>query len=189
MKKILICTLLVCGFGATAQATPFTYAPPSCDFEVTFPEKPFIEEKCGKSEDKSCDEVVTYTQMTDASSLDFRITCNKDDPKKLSAIKPGDLKATAEEMAKNAGVKTFASDNALVDNKFKTAVALATGVRGGRDVIYTGQIWIGESSAMTLEGEMLGPENKKINDLYSQILKSVKPKGAPDVRPPSTPKK
>ena len=61
----------------------------------------------------------------------------------------------------------------------KTSIALATGRRGEQDVIYTGQMWVGKQSILTLEGEMTGPENKEINDAYSEILRAVQVKKTP----------
>ncbi len=180
-----LCVLLL--ISTPALAAPFTYAPDHCDFKITFPEKPFIEEKCTGADKKSCDEVVTYTQMDDASSVNFRITCLKQDPKELQAYTPENLKTTLDEMVKEAGLHAFAQDSALTKNGTRTSVELATGKRNDRDVIYTGQIWIGKTSILSLEGEMLGPQDKKVDEVYSNILKSIKGKGEPDELPAEKP--
>lgn len=166
---------------SSAQAAPFIYGPTSCDFTVTFPEKPFIEKKCA---DGTCVEVVTYTQMSEASSINFRTTCNPQDAKAVSLYEAEDLKKTLLSMVKEAKLETYDSDSAVLEDKTKTAVAMATGRRNDRDVLYIGQMWVGKKSVLTIEGEMQGPENKKLEEAYMGILKSLHSKNAP----PATPK-
>lgn len=167
--------LLLLSFPAAAE--PFTYAPPHCDFTITFPEKPFIEEKCTSDKAKACDEVLTYTQMAGPASLNFRVTCIKDDPKILATYKTTNLTSTLDDMVKDTGLTSYGADAAEMENGIKTAVNLAGGIRNDREVVYTGQVWLGKNSIFSLEGEMSGPEDKKINEVYTQILKSVMPKG------------
>jgi hypothetical protein len=158
-----------------AMAAPFTYTSEKCDFAVTFPDKPFIEEKCAKG---VCNDVLTYTLTSEASSVDFRITCEAQDAKALAAVTPESLKTETDRMVKDAGLTVFTSDAAIVD-KTKTAVSLATGSRNGRDIIFTGQIWAGAGSSLILEGEMAGPEDEKINTVFADVLRSVRDKNAP----------
>lgn len=161
---------------SNAKAEPFTYAPEACEFKITFPEKPFIEEKCSGPDKKKCDEVLTYTKAVDASSVNFRVTCLKEDPKILETYTNEALSASLDTMVKDAGLQSFAKDSATIDGHIKTSVNLAAGNRNDREIVYTGQIWTGKNSILNLEGEMAGPQNKQVDDLYSDILKSVGPK-------------
>ena len=172
MKKLLIAALLLTS--TPAMADSYTYKPDSCDFNTVFPEKPFIEMKCSKDKPEDCEEVATFTQTIDTSALNFRLSCRKADAKDLALLKPEDLKTRLSGMVKEAGLTPFKSDSALMEGNIKTAIALATGRRYDRDVIYTGQMWLGKASIFTMEGEMTGPENKKINDVYTEIMRSVK---------------
>lgn len=167
-------TLLM--FSAAAQAEPFTYAPAQCEFKITFPEKPFIEEKCSGPDKQKCDEVVTFTKTSDASSVNFRVTCLKEDPKILETYTHDALASSLDTMVKDAGLTSFAKDSATIDGYIKSAVNLAAGARNDREIVYTGQIWTGRNSILNMEGEMAGPQNKQIDDLYSEILKSIGPK-------------
>lgn len=175
MRKLFAALpLLLLSFPALAE--PFTYAPPHCDFTITFPEKPFIEEKCTSDKTKTCEEVLTYTQMAGPASLNFRVTCLKEDPKILATYKTTNLTSTLDDMVKDTGLTSYGADAAEMENGIKTAVNLAGGIRNDREVVYTGQVWLGKNSIFSLEGEMSGPEDKKINEVYTQILKSVMPK-------------
>lgn len=166
-----------------AQAEPFTYAPEHCEFKITFPEKPFIEEKCSGTDKKKCDEVVTYIKTAEASSVNFRVTCLKEDPKIIESYTHDSLLSSLETMVKEASLQSFAKDSATIDGYIKSAVNLAAGTRNEREIVYTGQIWTGKNSILNMEGEMQGPQNKQVDDLYSEILKSIGPKK------PATPKK
>ncbi len=162
-----------------ALAAPFTYTSPDCDFTVTFPEKPFIEKKCSPSAPDKCEEIATFTQSIDQSGVNFRLTCNKAEPKDLSILTPDDLKKRLGALVKEANLIPYANDAAVIKDGMKTSIALATGRRGEQDVIYTGQMWVGKQSILTLEGEMTGPENKEISDVYSEILRAVQVKKTP----------
>ncbi len=163
-------------FTLSAHAGPFTYSPAHCEFNITFPEKPFIEEKCSGTDKKDCDEVVTFTKAIDASSVNFRVTCLKEDSKILETYTHDALLSSLDTMVKEAGVESFAKDSATIDGYIKSAVNLASGVRNEREIVYTGQIWTGKTSILNMEGEMAGPQNKQIDDIYSEILKSISPK-------------
>ncbi|PZP57176.1 MAG: hypothetical protein DI586_01345 [Micavibrio aeruginosavorus] len=159
-----------------AQAAPFTYTSPNCDFTAAFPEKPFIEKKCVADK---CEEIATFVHTIDSSAVNFRLSCHKVDPKDISLLTPDDLKKRLSALIKEAGLMPYAADAAIIKDGIKTSIAMATGRRGEQDVIYTGQMWVGKNSILTMEGEMTGPENQKINDMYGDILKDVQIRKTP----------
>ena len=64
-----------------ANATPYVYSPEHCEVSITFPEKPYMQNKCtGVDANKSCTEIVTFTKTIaeTASSINFRVTCHTD---------------------------------------------------------------------------------------------------------------
>lgn len=187
MKKVLIAALLL--ISTPAMADPYTYKPASCEFNTVFPEKPFIEVKCPKDKPDDCEEVATFTKTLDASALSFRLSCRKASATDLSLLKPEDLKKRLAALVKQANLEPFTSDSALLEGNVKTSIALATGRRNERDVIYTGQMWLGKSSIFTMEGEMTGPESEEINNAYTEILRSVKNSSAKPKAPKAEPKK
>lgn len=160
-----------------AMSAPYEYAPKDCDFSITFPEKPFIEKKCDPAKPQaSCEEIITYTKNIESSGLNFRVTCRSETPDKLKLFEPADLKKTLEKMVDDEGLKPYAFDSAVLTGNIKSSIAMATGTVGTRDVLYIGQIWMGKTSLLTVEGQMLGPENKKVSDAFGEIMKSVKNK-------------
>lgn len=170
MKRLLLPLLLISG---TAHAAPFTYAPETCDFQITFPEKPFIEQKCVKD---TCHDVVTYTSTNASSALNYRLTCIADEKADIDAITEDQMKETLNSLAKEANVTSLGDDNATLDNGTRTAVVVGGGKRGEQEVVYTGQLWLGQKSVLTLEAEMTGPADEKIEKQYVEILKSLNPK-------------
>ena len=160
-----------------ALAAPFTFAPENCDFQITFPEKPFIEQRC-KEDKKDCEDIATFTQTKDASAISFRVSCRPEKTEELKKIKSDDLKRILQDMAKTAGAAPFADDAASLEGNVLSAVTLAIGKRNERDLLYTGQIWVGSKSLFTLESEITGPDNEAINKTYSGILKDMKLKSA-----------
>ncbi len=172
MKKIFLIFAVL--MPLSAQAEPFTYAAEQCDFKIVFPEKPFIEQKCATK--NSCHDVVSFTQTDAASSLNFRVTCIPEDKDKIKDLSPDNVKETLRGLVNDAGLQIFGQDAATLDDGIRTSVAIAGGKRNETDVIYTGQIWLGPASILTLEGEMVGPANKNIEKTYTEILKSVAPK-------------
>ncbi len=149
---------------------PFIYSPPSCDFEIKFPEKFFKHQKCV---DGACSEIVSYAKTIKDSTGDVRLTCDAKTADDITKIKNTDLKASAKELADNAGLRSYGEDTATLPDGTLSAVTIALGNRGDKETIYTGQYWIGKKSLLTLEAEMRGPSNKDIEKIYTDILESV----------------
>jgi hypothetical protein len=178
--KILFFTLLLVAIPSMAQAQkplapPFIYSPPSCNFEIKFPEKFFTNKKCVGND---CSEIVSFAKTIKDSTVDFRLTCDAKTADDITKIKATDLKASAKELADNAGLRSYGEDTATLPDGTISAVTIALGKRGDKDAIYTGQYWIGPNSLLTLEAEMRGPANKEIEKIYTQILESVKVRAA-----------
>lgn len=160
---------------AASSNAPTLYAPPTCDFEIKFPEAYTKQNKCV---DDVCSEIISFAKTINQSSVDFRLTCDAKTKDEITAIKNTDLKASAKELADNAGLKSYGEDTAALPDGTVSAVTIALGKRGDKDAIYTGQYWIGSKSLLTLEAEMRGPTNDKIEKIYTDILGSVHVRGA-----------
>ncbi len=174
--RALIFTLLLAAIPSIAHAQkplvpPFIYSPPSCNFEIKFPEKFFTNKKCIGNE---CSEVVSFAKTIKDSTVDFRLTCDAKSAADITNIKATDLKASAKELADNAGLRSYGEDTATLPDGTVSAVTIALGKRGDKETIYTWQYWIGTNSLLTLEAEMRGPANKEIEKIYTGILESVK---------------
>ena len=163
---------------ATTTAAPTLYSPASCDFEIKFPEAYTKQNKCV---DGACSEIISFAKTIKQSSVDFRLTCDAKTKDELTTIKNTDLKASAKELADNAGLKSYGEDTATLPDGTVSAVTIALGKRGDKDSIYTGQYWIGSKSLLTLEAEMRGPADKEIEKIYTDILGSVRVRPADNV--------
>lgn len=174
---------------AIAQAEPFTYSPDNCEFSITFPEKPFIQTKCTEDKgQKTCTDVVTYTKVANVdSSINFRVTCDTGDATELKKYTPAIMEETLKQMMKTISLEPY---NIYSDDKdgYKQAMSLSVGEKNNQLILYSGQIRIGKTSIFTLESQIIGPpeetqeprgetkEEKKLMVIYTDILRSPRPK-------------
>ncbi len=180
-----------------AMAEPFTYAPEKCEFSMTFPEKPYVEQKCTGGETKQCAEIVTYTKIVSPeSSVNFRIICSNPPAAELARYTPEVMKETVKQLLSDATLDG-AEPKASELEGYKVASTVSAGMRGEREIIYTAQIWIGKTSLLSLEGDMSGPQHAESDKLFAEILGSMHPKdrptkpeaeaSAPAAKPPAAP--
>lgn len=176
MKKLLLFPLLL--LASPAVAEPFTYTPKDCEFQITFPEKPFTETKCnkdGKTGEKSCTDIVSFTKAVGkTSSTNFRISCSSVAPADIAKFTPEIIEATLKEVVKASGYDPLEihSDE---DNGYKNASTISFAVRNDLPVIYNGQIWMGKKSMFTLEAEMRGEPHPEVEKTFAEILRSAHP--------------
>lgn len=191
MKYLSFVSALVIGSALSinaAQAEPYVYSPEHCEVSITFPEKPYMQNKCtGVDANKNCTEVVTFTKTLpeSASSLNFRVTCHTDNSAELEKFTPAIMEETLRKMITDSNLEPFNIISSEADG-FKKASSISVGEKNGKTDIYSGQIWIGKSSIFTLEAEMLGPKSDVLEKTFADILKNTKAKV--DI-PPTTPDK
>lgn len=176
MKNILLfCSALA--LSVPAWAEPFTYGPENCEFQITFPEKPFIEKKCAENIN-DCTEVVSYTKAIGAEgSTNFRVTCNPVSADDVEKYTPDIIKETLNQLIKANNMTTFNSE-ARVKDGYKTASAISLTEKDGKPVIYNGQIWVGKKSMFTIEAEIRG-KSDKVDEVFADILRKTYPKDKP----------
>ena len=183
MKNILIfCSALALASPAVF-AEPYTYAPDNCEFQVTFPEKPFIEKKCGQTAN-DCAEVATFTKAIGSeSSTNFRVSCNPIAADEIKKYTPDIIEETLKQLVKSNNLTPYNSQSSDADG-YKSASSIALSERNGKPLIYNGQIWIGKKSMFTVEAEMAGDSNSEVEKVFVGIMKNMYPKD----RPPKTEK-
>lgn len=191
MKKVYLSLVVLPFIISPALAEPFTYAPKDCEFQTTFPEKPFIETKCITQAD--CTEIVTFTKAVGAaSSTNFRVTCNPAPAADIEKYTPAILEETLKKMTKTAGLEPY-DTRSSAEKGYKQASTLSLSERDGKPLIYNGQIWVGKSSIFTVEAEMLGEKNDVVQKTFADILRNTFPKDQPSKpladKPKSTPSK
>lgn len=177
MKKILLfCSALA--ISAPVFAAPYTYGPDNCEFQVTFPEKPFIEKKCGQNV-SNCTEVATFTKAVGPeSSTNFRVSCNPLASGEIEKYTPEIIEETLNQLVKSNNLVPYNSQSSDKDG-YKSASSISLSQRDGKALIYNGQIWIGKRSMFTVEAEMLGPTNEAVEKTFVSIMKNTYPKDLP----------
>ena len=158
---------------AAEEKTPVTYSPEYCEFAVTFPGEPYKTEKCEGEDKKKCFEQTTYTQVYDLSStVNFRVVCNKIDESVRQTYSGAVMEKTLKAMTEKTVVKTFET-SFREEEKYKQAGLVGEGKVGRLATIYIAQLWIGDTSAFSVEAELIGAENHDADVMFSEVLKSV----------------
>jgi hypothetical protein len=175
MRKIF----LVLGFvtlttPAIAEEKSVPWEPQGCEFRMSFPEAPFVEKKCPDGADKPCHDVATYTQVVNTSSrATIRVSCQTRNAQELTKLNDDTLKQLVSDMAQEARLPSDNISLTPAGESPRVATILGIGSRNEVDVVYTGQVWVGQNSILRLDAEMSGPQNQKVDEVFSMILKSL----------------
>ena len=161
---------------------PNRYAPDFCDFEVTFPEKPQLAQRCMPN--GKCYGLQSYTMVYDLqTTVDVSVTCNPSTPKDYKRYSQPVMKAALAGMVEDKNLKTH--DVRFNDYlKEKSAALTGTGVNGTQDEIYTAQIWVGQNSIFTVQAELIGAAHPVADKSFRDILASIKIKDGKQLPPP-----
>lgn len=160
--------------GNIARADPYTYAPDHCEFTITFPQEPQIENRCEIPQTQErCYDLVTFTQTYGLeATVDFRVICNPIDEDINANYSDAIIGATLREMTKDEVKQTFQS-NVYEGDGYKLAGIVGEGERGMTPTIFMAQLWIGDASAFSFEAEITGDEHEEADQLLQSVLKSI----------------
>jgi hypothetical protein len=166
--------VLLFAYSAIAEdENPVTYSPAPCDFSVTFPSSPYTARKCDDEDKTKCYDMTSYTKVYDmASTVNFRVICNKIDESVYKHYSAEVMEATLRAMTNRTVVQTFDTTFRTEDN-YKQAALIGEGQSGILSTIYIAQLWIGHGSALSVEAEMIGEAHDDADKLLSDVLKSV----------------
>ncbi len=156
------------------------FAPPSCDFEMSFPEAPYKSRRCPPG-GRTCYDLTSYTMVYDLqTTVDVSVSCNPLKAEDYGRYNEQVMKAALEGM-----VSQRAIDNYNVEFRqlgaARNAALTGTGMTGKQPKIYSGQIWVGQHSVMTVQAELIGDEHPVADKSFSQILQSIKMKPADEI--------
>jgi hypothetical protein len=183
---VVIALLMMC---QPVMAKDFSYSPDNCDFTITFPEKPVIEENCDAPPlsnknteddgDEQCREVVKFNKVFSAdSSLHVRASCNISDQKQYERYSGADMKGALEKLLATEDVSDHkTSFDTLNDSDVKRAGFLGYGKRKETPATIIGQLWLSPGSMFTLQVEVTGARDKKADAMLASILRSLKVAG------------
>jgi len=152
----------------------FRFAPDFCDFEITFPEKPMIAQKC--IPDGECFDLNSYTMVYDLqTTVDVSVTCNPSTPENYKRYNDQVMKAALAGMIDNRNLTSHDMQFKEFDTT-KSASLTGTGITGSQEKIYNAQLWIGPNSVFTIQAELVGGAHDTADKSFSDILKSIKQK-------------
>lgn len=152
------------------------YSPEHCEFSVAFPTEPYVIERCDGGENRDeCYEQVNYTQTFGIqATVGFRVICNKIGSDIKDKYDQAVMVATLQEMTKKSVVNTFNTTfNVEKDGRYKVAGLVGEGKAGITPSMFIAQMWIGESSALTIEAELIGEPLADADALFRDVLRSV----------------
>lgn len=158
-----------------AQAEPFTYSPENCEFQITFPGEPHTTRRCHPDRPERCELVTGFTKVYDlAVTMNFYVTCKDITPETARSYDRELMRTVLIGMAGQARLEEF--ETAFDDSEdIRRGSILAAGrsPNNYNDMLYMGQIWVGEHSMMTVEGELIGDPYEQTDEDFARILRSV----------------
>lgn len=167
--------------------TSVVVSPPGCDFQITFPEKPYNSTRCPEGGNGQCYDLARYTMVYDMSTtVDVRFSCNKLMPGQFEQYNEQVSRMALNGMAARNNVRE-STTNFSQDNQVKRTVLSGAGVSGQQDKIYIAQIWTSPQSILTLEAELIGPQHHQADAVFGEILRSIQVKETETAKEPATP--
>jgi hypothetical protein len=152
---------------------PGLYQPEFCEFPVTFPEKPYAARRCDGNDQTKCYDLVSYTKVFDmTSTLNFRVICNPIGKDVKDNYTGEVMKATLKAMTARSVVEAF-NTSFREEKDYKQAGLVGEGLSGKLPTVYIAQLWIGSTSALSVEAELIGDAHEESDKLLRNILKSV----------------
>ena len=157
-----------------AFAEPYTHAPDNCEFQITFPEKPYIQDLCdGGDNGDQCYQKTSYTQVYDLdATVKTTVTCSAIDQAINDSYSKDIMVETLKVMTANEVSEIYQTTFSEEEN-YKVAAIIGQGQMGQTETIYIAQLWIGQTSAFSLEGEIGGEQHEQADLLFRDILQSV----------------
>lgn len=149
------------------------YAPDFCDFEITFPEEPYISRRCPEEAKGKCYQLTSYTMVYDLrTTVEVSVTCVPSDTRKFERYNEPVMRAALQGMQKRAGIDQY-DIRYDEQNTHKHASLNGTGGQGRQSQIYSAQLWSGPNSVFTVEAKLTGPSHHEADATYAEILKTI----------------
>ncbi len=168
----------------TAEAKDFQYSPEGCQFTITFPEEPVISKRCDSKDSGKCYDLVSFSQVYDLNaSVNFRVICNPVADSVYDQYSKEIMTGVLQTMSKGTAVES-ANSSFREEPHYKQAGLAGEGKIGKTSMIYIAQLWIAEHSAFSLEGELVGEQDDRADQLFADILRTVRYKdpNAPEIQ-------
>jgi len=183
--RLLLSTLLIIFMTFPALADEYVYSPEGCDFEITFPEEPGTMRRCHDKLPDQCDMMHGYTKVFGLdATVNIYVHCEPGDENLRDSFSPDTMRTA---LLARPGVDRLEVYDISHDNGdlAETAAIIGAGkTPNGNDVvIYVGQLWVGDNSMFTMEGELIGSDVEDADFLFADIMRSLRHKDAPPFDP------
>jgi hypothetical protein len=160
---------------APALAAESTYKPDNCEFQMKFPEAPYSTRHCNPDLPDKCEVKTAFTKVygTEAT-MNFYVSCN---PVPTDGFKSYDRDVMRTMLLAMAGQGRLENYQTAYDEDtdVKRGSLLGAGPSYNKKhpMLYMGEIWVGQHSMMTVEGELIGEPNPDTDAAFAKILQSI----------------
>lgn len=157
-----------------------------CEFELVFPGEPVSAQRCMADKPQSCTPTTSFTKVFDMkATVKFTVACGKTESGMFDHYNGSIMEATLRTMAKANGLQNYETGYQEFENA-KQAVIMGHDQWGQSDRIYISQLWVGRKSILTVEAELLGEADQEAEDIFMDIVGSIRQAGE---NPPETAEK
>ena len=173
LKNTALLMAIVTITATPARAEDYIYSPDICEFQVTLPGTPQNAKRCKPDNPEDCTNITSFTHVFGLdATVDIRLTCNKAEANMRERYSGDVMRATLEGMVGKNKLGDFESHYKEYENA-KQAVLIGSGDAGNNNKIYMAQLWIGDKSVFTIEGELIGGPHEEADDMFADILRSA----------------
>jgi hypothetical protein len=161
--------------GSPASAAEATYKPENCEFQMKFPEAPYSTRHCNPDLPDKCELKTAFTKVygTEAT-MNFYVSCNPIPPEGYKSYDRDVLRTMLLAMAgRDRLVNYQTAYDEDTDVKRGSLLGAGPSYNKKHPMLYMGEIWIGQHSMMTVEGELIGEANPDTDAAFAKILQSI----------------
>ena len=173
MKRLLLLALFLL-FPSLAHAEPYEYSPEHCDFTITFPEKPYTQRRCEDGRQDRCYDLISYTQVYEINTtVNFRVICNPLQQDLYDQYNEDVMRKIVRAMTKQSIVDEYETSFRETE-QYRQAGLVGQGQSGKWPTLFIAQLWASPSSILSVESELIGQQLDTADQLFADILRSVK---------------
>jgi hypothetical protein len=153
----------------------YAYQPPGCDFQATFPTKPDLKRRCPSDPNQDCFQVAQFTKIFAANAtISVELSCTPVSQDMLIKYDQDVMANVLKGLLRQQNLSSMPEIVYREDDHSRIVAASAMKRSGFTDKIFVAQLWAGEQSIMTLEAEAGGVEYKQADQMFADILRSIR---------------
>lgn len=155
-------------------APAFEYSPDYCDFTASYPEQPLMNKHCeDPTKPETCFALSSYTRVFELSStVRVDVICNPATPAMFEHFTPEVMEKTVRAMTKDSIIEEYKVSGNEKEGYRQTGL-VAQGRKGLDKTLYIAQLWVSDSSIMSVEAELSGEQRPEADQLFAKILGNI----------------